>query len=393
FSGFLGAGKTTLIKKLIKEAYTGEKLVLIENEFGEIGIDGGFMEDAGIEVTEMNSGCICCSLVGDFGEALKKVLDEYSPDRILIEPSGVGKLSDVIKAVRGIEADNAVLNGFTTIVDANKCKMYMKNFGEFFNDQIENASSIILSHTDNMSDDKCQKCIDMIREHNSDAVIVSTPLADIDGKDILAAIERENTLEADIKKLENEEICPHCGGHHHEHYHDHDEHCHHHDHDHDEHCHHHDHDHDEHCHCHDHDHDHDEHCHCHDHDHDHDEHCHCHDHDHDHDHDEHCHCHDHHHDHHHHHADEVFTSWGRETARKYTKQEITDILSSLSDSETYGMILRAKGIVASDGEGWIHFDYVPGEPDVRDGKAGVMGRICVIGSKINEQAISDLFKI
>ncbi len=361
FSGFLGAGKTTLIKKLIKEAYAGEKLVLIENEFGEIGIDGGFMADAGIEVTEMNSGCICCSLVGDFGEALKKVLGEYSPDRILIEPSGVGKLSDVVKAVRSIDAQNAVLGGITTVVDANKCKMYMKNFGEFFNDQIEHASSIILSHTDNMSDDKCKKCIDMIREHNHTATIVATAWTEIDGAEILSAIEHKNTLESDLKKLENEEICPHCGGHH--------------DHESNEHCH--DHDHDEHCHCHDHDHD--------EHSHDHDEHCHCHDHDHD----EHSHC----HDHHHHHADEVFTSWGKETTRKYTAQEIKDILGALDDFETYGTILRAKGIVAAEGGSWIHFDYVPDEPDVREGKAGVIGRICVIGSKINEQALCELFGV
>ena len=396
FSGFLGAGKTTLIKKLIQEAYKGEKLVLIENEFGEIGIDGGFLQDAGIEITEMNSGCICCSLVGDFGEALKKVLDEFSPDRILIEPSGVGKLSDVIRAVQGIEAEDAVLNAFTTVVDANKCKMYMKNFGEFFNDQIENAGTIILSHTDNIKPDKLELCVKLIREHNSDAVLVTTPWNSLDGAQILEAMENKDTLEAELEKLEHEM-------HHHEHHHDHDEHCdcgcHDHDHDH-EHHHEHHHDHDEHCDCgcHDHDHDHEHH---HEHHHDHDEHCDCgcHDHDHDHehhhehhhDHDEHCDCgcHDH---HHHHHADEVFTSIGAETARIYSKEEIENILSELMDEGKYGIVLRAKGIVASEGE-WIHFDYVPGEPDVRIGSAGVIGRLCVIGSKLDEAEIKKLFGI
>ena len=344
FSGFLGAGKTTLIKKLITEAYSGEKLVLIENEFGEIGIDGGFMQDAGIEVNEMNSGCICCSLVGDFGKALKKVLSDYAPDRILIEPSGVGKLSDVIKAVEGIEADDAVLNAFTTVVDANKCKMYMKNFGEFFNDQIENASSIILSHTDTAGDAKTEKCIELIKEHNEAAVIVATPWDKIDGKEILMAMERENTLESELEKLKTESACPVCGGHHHEH--------------------------DEHCDCHEHHH-HDEHCDCHEHHH-HDEHCDC-------------------HEHHHHHADDVFTSWGTETTRKFTKQQIQEALEAFGDFEKYGTILRAKGIVEGDDGEWIHFDYVPDEPDVRCGSASVIGRICVIGAKINEEEISKLF--
>ncbi len=378
FSGFLGAGKTTLIKKLICEAYKGEKLVLIENEFGEIGIDGGFMQDAGIEVNEMNSGCICCSLVGDFGKALKKVLEEYAPDRILIEPSGVGKLSDVIKAVQGIEAKDAHLNAFTTVVDANKCKMYMKNFGEFFNDQIENASSIILSHTDSASDEKTEKCISLIREHNKDAIIVATPWDKITGEEILSAMEKENTLEAELEKLKDESSCPVCGGHHHEHHHDHDEHCD---------CHEHHHDHDEHCDCHEHHHDHGEHCDCHEHHHDHDEHCDCHEHHHDHG--EHCSCHD--HDHHHHHADDVFTSWGKETTRKFTKEQVQNALEAFCDFEKYGTILRAKGIVeGTDGE-WIHFDYVPDEPDVRSGSAAVIGRICVIGAKINEEEISKLF--
>ncbi|MBQ4630425.1 MAG: GTP-binding protein [Clostridia bacterium] len=382
FSGFLGAGKTTLIKKLIKEAYSGEKLVLIENEFGEIGIDGGFMQDAGIEVTEMNSGCICCSLVGDFGEALAKVLKEYAPDRILIEPSGVGKLSDVIKAVRGIDAEDAVLNGMTTVVDAGKCKMYMKNFGEFFNDQIENATCIVLSHADVAGEAKCEKAISLIREHNNHAAIVATSWDKLSGKDILDAIENTNTLEAELEKMKEEEKCPVCGHHHHEHEHhyDHDEHCCCHDHEH-EHEHHHDND--EHCHCHDHDHEHEHH-------HDNDEHCHCHDHDHD----EHCHCHDHDHEHHHHHhhADEVFTSWGKETGKAFTADEIKNALKSLENADEYGTILRAKGIVASTGDEWIHFDYVPGEPDVRFGSASVIGKICVIGSKINEEKIAELFE-
>ncbi|MBO5743880.1 MAG: GTP-binding protein, partial [Clostridia bacterium] len=370
FSGFLGAGKTTLIKKLILEAYKGERIVLIENEFGEIGIDGGFMQDAGIEVNEMNSGCICCSLVGDFGKALQKVLSEYAPDRILIEPSGVGKLSDVIKAVKNIDSEGAVLNAFTTVVDANKCKMYMKNFGEFFNDQIEHASSIVLSHTDSASDEKTEKAIELIREHNKDAVIVATPWDKITGTEILLAMEKENTLEKDLKSLEESEHHhhgEHCGCHEHHH---HDEHC-------DCHEHHH---HDEHCDCHEHHH-HDEHCDCHEHHH-HGEHCDCHEHHH---HDEHCDCHEHHHDHHHHHADDVFASWGTETTKKYTKEQIKNALSELSDFEKYGTVLRAKGIVECECGKWIHFDYVPGEPVVREGSAAVIGRICVIGSKINEE--------
>ena len=384
FSGFLGAGKTTLIKKLISEAYKGEKIVLIENEFGEIGIDGAFMQDAGIEVNEMNSGCICCSLVGDFGKALKKVLDDFAPDRILIEPSGVGKLSDVIKAVKNIDEKDAVLNAYTTVVDAKKCKMYMKNFGEFFNDQIENASSIILSHTDISADDKVEKAIELIREHNSDAIIVATPWDKISGKEILAAMEKENSLQAEIEKLKKESACHH--------HHDGDCHCHdHHDHDEDCHCHDH-HDHDEDCHCHDH-HDHDEECHCHDHHHD--EECHCHEHQ---DHDEECHCHDHNHDeechchdHHHHHADEVFSSWGIETTRKYTKDKIEKALMSFSDFETYGTILRAKGVVECECGKWLHFDYVPDEADIRCGSSAVIGRICVIGAQINEEEIKKLF--
>ncbi|MBE6798710.1 MAG: cobalamin biosynthesis protein CobW [Ruminococcaceae bacterium] len=387
FSGFLGAGKTTLIKKLINEAYKGEKIVLIENEFGEIGIDGSFLKDAGIEITEMNSGCICCSLVGDFSTALSQVIDEFDPDRILIEPSGVGKLSDVIRAVQSIGSDKITLNGFTTVVDANKCKMYMKNFGEFFNDQIEHASSIILSHTENISEDRLKTCLELLKEHNSDATIVTTPWTEIDGSAILAAMEKKNTLEAELARLQ------------HEHHHHHDEHCECHEHEH-----HHHHEHDEHCDCgcHAHEHHHDEECDHHHHEHKHhDEHCDCHEHHHEHHHDHGeectCGCHDHdhghHHGHHHHHADEVFASIGRETARKYTVDEITEALNCLTDEAKYGVILRAKGIVAGTDGHWIHFDYVPGEPDVRLGSADITGRLCIIGSKINEQALTELFKL
>ena len=393
FSGFLGAGKTTLIRKLISEAFKGEKLVLIENEFGEIAIDGGFLQDAGIEITEMSQGCICCSLVGDFGKALRQVLETYHPDRILIEPSGVGKLSDVIRAVQNLHMEDVTLNSFTTVADANKCKMYMKNFGEFYNDQIEHANSIILSRTDGIKPEKLEACVALLREHNQNATIITTPWDQLTGAQILEAMEHKNTLEEELKLLAEETEHEH-------HHHDHDEHdehctcgCHdHHDDDDDEHEHHH-HDHEEHdehctCGCHDHhDDDEDEHEHHH-HDHDeHDEHCTCGCHDHDHDHDEH----DHEHHHHHHHADEVFTSWGTETTRKFTKDEIEHILEELDNSEKYGMILRAKGIVAGrDGE-WIHFDYVPEETSVRNGSAGVIGRLCVIGSHINEAAIEALF--
>ena len=396
FSGFLGAGKTTLIRKLISEAFKGEKLVLIENEFGEIAIDGGFLQDAGIEITEMSQGCICCSLVGDFGKALRQVLETYHPDRILIEPSGVGKLSDVIRAVQNLHMEDVTLNSFTTVADANKCKMYMKNFGEFYNDQIEHANSIILSRTDGIKPEKLEACVALLREHNQNATIITTPWDQLTGAQILETMEHKNTLEEELKLLAEETEHEH----HHDHDHDeHDEHCtcgchDHHDDD-DEHEHHH-HDHDEHdehctCGCHDHhDDDEDEHEHHHHHDHDHeehDEHCTCGCHDHDHDHDEH----DHEHHHHHHHADEVFTSWGTETTRKFTKDEIEHILEELDNSEKYGMILRAKGIVAGrDGE-WIHFDYVPEETSVRNGSAGVIGRLCVIGSHINEAAIEALF--
>lgn len=393
FSGFLGAGKTTLIRKLISEAFKGEKLVLIENEFGEIAIDGGFLQDAGIEITEMSQGCICCSLVGDFGKALRQVLETYHPDRILIEPSGVGKLSDVIRAVQNLHMEDVTLNSFTTVADANKCKMYMKNFGEFYNDQIEHANSIILSRTDGIKPEKLEACVALLREHNQNATIITTPWDQLTGAQILETMEHKNTLEEELKLLAEETEHEH-----HHHHHDHDEHdehctcgCHDHHDDDDEH-HHHDHDeHDEHCTCGCHDHhddDEDEHHHHHDHDHDeHDEHCTCGCHDHEHDHDEH----DHEHHHHHHHADEVFTSWGTETTRKFTKDEIEHILEELDNSEKYGMILRAKGIVAGrDGE-WIHFDYVPEETSVRNGSAGVIGRLCVIGSHINEAAIEALF--
>ena len=395
FSGFLGAGKTTLIKKLIEEAYQGEKLVLIENEFGEIGIDGGFLQDSGIEITEMNSGCICCSLVGDFGKALRQVLEQYHPDRILIEPSGVGKLSDVIRAVQGLEMEEAVLNGFTTVADANKCKMYMKNFGEFFNDQIENASTIVLSRTTGMSQKKLDDVVALLRTHNETAAIVTTPWEDLTGAQILETMEQKNTLQAELEQLEQE-------AHHHHHDdecccgHDHHEHEHHHDHDgecscgHDHHEHEHHHDHDGECSC---GHDHHEH----EHHHDHEGECSCghdhHEHEHHHDHDGECSCgHHHDHDHHHHHADEVFTSWGVETAHTFTVEQIEDILSQFT-SGIYGAVLRAKGIVAGEDGQWIHFDYVPGEENVRHGAAATMGRLCVIGSKINTDAMKALFEV
>ena len=386
FSGFLGAGKTTLIKKLIAEGYKGEKLVLIENEFGQIGIDGGFLQDAGVEITEMNSGCICCSLVGDFGKALEKVLADYAPDRILIEPSGVGKLSDVIRAVQNINAHDVELDGFTTVVDAKKCKMYHKNFGEFFNNQITYASCVILSHTSGLSEEKIGEAVSIVKELNASAPVVTTEWEQLTGAQLVDAMTQKNTLDDELKELLEE-----AEHHHHDHGHDH-EHHHHHDDDDDEHEHHHDHGPDCTCGCHDHDHDH-EHEHEHDHEHEH-HHDHGHEHEHHHDHvpDCTCGCHDHDHEHHHHHADEVFTSWGRETPNAYTQEEITSILSSLGDTEKYGMILRAKGIVPGKDGQWIHFDYVPGVPDVRTGSAGTIGRLCVIGSKINEPAIAELFR-
>ena len=381
FSGFLGAGKTTLIKKLIAEAYKGEKLVLIENEFGEIGIDGGFMQDAGIEVTEMNSGCICCSLVGDFGKALRKVVDEYAPDRILIEPSGVGKLSDVIRAVQNVGSDALQLNSFTAVVDANKCKMYMKNFGEFFNDQVEHANAIILSRTGEISPDKLNTDIALLREHNPNASLIVTPWSELTGAQILEAMEKRNTLEAELELLKEESRHEH---HHHDD--DDDEHecCGHHHHDDD------DDDNDECCCGHHHHDDDDEHECCGHHHHDGDdgeEHEHHHHHDGGECDDPECECH-----HHHHHADEVFTSWGVETPKAFTMDELKADLAALDDGEKYGAVLRAKGIVKGEGC-WIHFDYVPGESNIRTGSASVMGRLCVIGSKLNEHELSELFGV
>ena len=368
-SGFLGAGKTTLIKKLLKDAFKGEQVVLIENEFGEIGIDGGFLKEAGIEIREMNSGCICCSLVGDFGASLKEVISKYHPDRILIEPSGVGKLSDVIKAVQGVaEETGLVLNSYTTVVDAKKCKMYMRNFGEFFNNQVEYAGAIIMSRTDIVDEAKAQAAMELLREINPKAAIITTPIEKLEGAKILEVMEHPVSLEQEMME---EEVCPECG-HVHEHGH------HHHDHDHEEHEHHHDHDHGEHEHHH-HDHDHEE-CSC-GHDHDHDHH-------HDHDHDE-CGCgHDH---HHHHHADEVFTSWGRETIKKYTRENLEKILETLSETEEYGIILRAKGMLPAEDGTWIYFDMVPEETEIRSGAPEYTGRLCVIGSKLNEDKLAELF--
>ena len=369
FSGFLGAGKTTLIKKLLKEAYAGEKIVLIENEFGQIGIDGGFLQDAGIIVNEMNSGCICCSLVGDFGKALRKVLEEYAPDRILIEPSGVGKLSDIIRAVQNAAENGAVLNGFTTVVDANKCKMYMKNFGEFFNDQIENAGCIVLSHTQSASEKKVAEAVALLKEHNETAVIVTTPWDELDGKQLLKAMERRDTIEEELARLaeaaeeehhhhhhDDDDECddPNCACHHHDDNEEKEEHEHHHHHHHDDEC-------------------DDPNCACHHHDDDEDEH-------------------EHHH-HHHHHADDVFVSWGVETTKKFDQAELANLLESLAEEHTYGAVLRAKGIVEGTDGKWIHFDYVPGEPDVRNGSAGVIGRLCVIGSGINKSALAALFGV
>lgn len=355
FSGFLGAGKTTLIKKLIKEAYQGEKLVLIENEFGEIGIDGGFMQEAGIEVTEMNSGCICCSLVGDFGKALTKVLEEYNPDRILIEPSGVGKLSDVIRAVKVAECKGAALNSYCAVADAKKCKMYMKNFGEFFNDQIESASCIVLSHTDDLTEEKIEDCIKLLRTKNDKAQIVASPWDSLCGKAILEAIENTHTLEDEINSLKEEHhICHECG-----HIHSHEHHEHHH-------------------------HEHNDNCKCHEHEHHHDHECHCHEHHHDHD----CGC----HEHEHHHADDVFTSWGVETAKSFTETELKNILSAFEDSEKFGTVLRAKGIIKGE-TNWLYFDYIPSEIDIRHGSSAPIGRICVIGAQLNKNILNETFGV
>ena len=467
-SGFLGAGKTTLIKKLLKEAFEGEQVVLIENEFGEIGIDGGFLKDAGIEIREMNSGCICCSLVGDFGASLKEVVEKYHPDRILIEPSGVGKLSDVIKAVQGVEEDVDIqLNSYTTVVDAKKCKMYMRNFGEFFDNQVQYAGAIIMSRTDIVDEKKAMESMELLRSINEKAAIITTSIEKLDGKKILEVMEHPVSLADELLKEEQEhhhhahdDECG-CGhDHDHEHHHDHDDECgcghdhdhEHHHHDHDDECgcghdhdheHHHHHDHDDECGCghdhdhehhhhdhdecgcgHDHDHehhhhDHDEECSCgHDHDHehhhhDHDDECGCghdHDHEHHHDHDDECGCghdhdhehhhHDHdecgcghHHDHHHHHADEVFTSWGRETIKKFTREGLEKMLESLSASEEYGVILRAKGMLPAEDGTWIYFDMVPEETEIREGSPEYTGRLCVIGSKLNEEKLAKLFGV
>lgn len=382
YSGFLGAGKTTLIKKMIREAYQGEKIVLIENEFGEIGIDGGFMQDAGIQVNEMNSGCICCSLVGDFGRALKQVISDYHPDRILIEPSGVGKLSDVIGAVERVADESVTLGSFITVADATKCKVYLKNFGEFYTNQIETASAIILSRTGSISEEKLAAAVALLREHNQNAVIITTPWDQLSGAQILEAMQKQHTLTEELADMirsaqseedEEEE--------HHHHHHDddgeedeHEHHC----------CHHHDHDDEDEHHCHHH-HDHDDneedhHC-CHHHDHD--------DHDED-DHEHHC-CH--HHHHHGHDADEVFQSWGVETPKKFTEEEIRNALAALDNGETYGIVLRAKGIVPTADGTWLHFDHVPDEIDVRTGTAAVTGRLCVIGSKLDEKALAALFGV
>ena len=389
FSGFLGAGKTTLIKKLIAEAFQGEQIVLIENEFGEIGIDGGFLKEAGIQITEMNSGCICCSLVGDFRAALKKVVEQYHPDRILIEPSGVGKLSDVTRAVETIaDEEDVKLNSFVTVADVNKVRLYMKNFGEFYNDQVSHASTILLSRTGTASEEKIEKAVAMLREKNPKATIVTTDWNQLTGAQILKAMESEDDFVQALLEQARQTVEEH------EHHHHYDENgvcsCgHHHDEDEDEHEHHH-HDHDE-CGC-DHDHDHEEEEHEH-HNHDHDE-CGCdhdHEHEHHHDHDGACSC-GCGHDHHHHHADEVFTSWGKETARKYTEAELNFALESL-DSGELGAVLRAKGIVPGTEGQWFHFDYVPGEHQVRTGAADVTGRLCVIGSKLDEKALDQLFKL
>ena len=376
-SGFLGAGKTTLIKKLLSEALKGQQVVLIENEFGEIGIDGGFLKESGIEIREMNSGCICCSLVGDFGTSLKEVITTYHPDRIVIEPSGVGKLSDVIKAVKNVDVDCEIsLNSYTTVVDVNKCKMYMRNFGEFFENQLEYARTIILSRTDTpkATEEKVERTVEMIRKVNKDAVIITTPIEELAGDQILEAMEHG--------REEEEVICPVCGHDHHghEHHHEGEYGC---------------------GHDHDHEHHHDGECGCghdHDHEHHHDGECGCgHDHDHEHHHhDGECSCgcgHDHDHDHHHHHADEVFTSWGRETAKKYSKEEIENILKTLSEDESFGTILRAKGMVDGKDGQWIYFDMVPEEYEVRTGAAQITGKLCVIGSKMNEEKLAEIFGV
>ena len=386
YSGFLGAGKTTLIKKMIQEGYKGQKLVLIENEFGEIGIDGGFLQDAGINITEMNSGCICCSLVGDFGKALQEVIEKFSPDRVIIEPSGVGKLSDVVAAVEKVTGHEVELGYKVAVADAGKVKVYMKNFGEFYNNQIETASTIILSRTGDIKQEKLDASVALIREHNANATLVTTPWDQLTGEQLIVAMEGKNVKAVELAHEEEHHCC--CGHHSHEHHHhDEEHHCcghHHHEeehhHDHEEHCccghhqeEHHHHEHDDHCCCGHHDHEHH-----HDHHHDHDEHCSCG-----------CHDHDH---HHHHHADEVFTSWGVETTKKFTREQIENALKEL-DSGKYGMVLRAKGIIPAEDGTWIHFDFVPEEQNVRIGAADITGKLCVIGSKLDEAAVAALFGV
>ena len=403
-SGFLGAGKTTFIKKLIEDVFPGERLVLIENEFGEIGIDGGFLKDAGVEITEMNSGCICCTLVGDFSKALQKVLVDYTPDRVIIEPSGVGKLSDVVKAIEGVKDEADIeIDGRITVVDGKKAKIYLKNFGEFFNNQVEHASTIVISRTQMMTDEKVEECVHMLREKNAEATIISTPWEEL-GKDaVLHALQHgaeiEGILEEHAHEHDDHEHHHHhddeCGcGHDHDHHHDHEEHEHHHEHDenctcgcHDHEEHEHDHDHD-----HEHHHDHEDHDHEHEHHHDHEDHDHDHEHHHEHDENCTCGCHDHEH-HHHHHADEVFTSWGKETPHKFTKEKIEDVLKTLCETDDYGTILRAKGMVEDENGTWIYFDMVPGEYELRDGEPDYTGRLCVIGCNIDEHRLEELFGI
>ena len=391
-SGFLGAGKTTLIAKLIREAYQGEKLVLIENEFGEISVDGGFLQDSGVQISEMSSGCICCSLVGDFGKALKEVQEQFHPDRIPIEPSGVGKLSDVVAAAEkaAVEGGGMALGSAVTVVDGSKVKVYMKNFGEFYNNQVEHAGTIVLSRTQKLTQEKLEAAVALLREKNPNAAIITTPWDELGGAELLRAFDRQDMAKELLEEAHHhhhhgDEEDGHCCCH--EHHHDHDDHEHHHEHDHDEHCchdheHHHEHEHDDHC------------CHDHDHDHEHDEHC-CHDHEHhqehDHDHDEHCGC-GHHHHHHGHDADEVFSSWGVETPKKFSAAELDRILAAL-DSGAYGAILRAKGILPGTEGQWLHFDYVPQEHEVRTGSAEYTGRLCVIGSQLKEDGLKELFGV
>ncbi len=399
-SGFLGAGKTTFIKKLLEEAIAGEQVVLIENEFGEIGIDGGFLKDAGIEIREMNSGCICCSLVGDFGKSLQEVITRYQPQRVIIEPSGVGKLSDVMKAVRDVSADlDVTLNSSVTVVDVKKCRMYMKNFGEFFNNQIQYAGNIVLSRTDIADHDKVEAAVAMIRELNDKASIITTPLDQLTGAQLLEIIEKPDTMMEDLMAEVQEQYHEH----HHHHDHEHGEECGCHDHEH----HHHDHEHGEECGCHDHEyhhhheHEHDEECGCHDHehhhdhDHDHGEECGCHDHEHhnhDHDHGEGCSCGCHDHDHHHHHADEVFTSWGMETAAPIKREDLEAVLEDLAETTHYGEVLRAKGMLPTDKAGeWLYFDLVPEQYEIREGKPDYTGKVCVIGARLKEEELNKAF--